>query len=152
VQLADIAEASSRTWQRLMGPTVPAQLGFLSFASKGSAVHPSLEVLREGLRLFRKRCPEILCDGELQFDAAYDREVGLKKCPDSPVAGKVNVCIFPNLAAGNIAYKITQRLGNFAAYGPLLQGFSAAYSDLSRGCSSKDIVMSVYINIILAIS
>jgi phosphate acetyltransferase len=149
-QLADIASASCHTWEKLMGNEHPPVLAFLSFATKGSAEHASLDVLREGLRLFREARPGVLCDGELQFDAAFDREVGLRKSPGSGVPGKANVYIFPNLAAGNLSYKIAQRLGGFSAYGPLLQGFSTAYSDLSRGCTSKDIVMSVYINMLLA--
>jgi phosphate acetyltransferase len=147
-QLADIAAASCQTWRALHG-TLP-RVAFLSFATLGSAHHASLETLRRGLALFKERCPEVEADGELQFDAAYVAEVGARKAPHSPVAGKAQVLVFPNLAAGNIAYKIAERLGGFAAYGPLLQGFTHRYSDLSRGCSVKDIVMSVGINLLLA--
>ncbi len=147
-QLADIAGASCRTWQALH-PGLEPVVAFLSFSTKGSAEHPSLSVVREGLALFQHSNPEIVSDGELQFDAAFSAEVGLRKSPRSPVPGKTRIYIFPSLAAGNIAYKIAERLGGFSAYGPILQGFSRGFSDLSRGCSPRDIVMSVYYTIIL---
>jgi phosphotransacetylase len=106
--------------------------------------------MQHAAALFREKYPSVKSDGELQFDAAYVPEVGLRKAPSSHVPGKANCFIFPDLNAGNIAYKITQRLAGFGAYGPILQGLAKPYSDLSRGASAEDIAMSALINMIRA--
>ena len=147
-QLADIAVSSCATWQRIMG-TEPV-VAFLSFSTKGSAKHPDADKMVYAWELFRSRCPDVISDGELQFDAAFVESVGQRKSPGSKVPGRANIFIFPDLGAGNIAYKITQRLGGFAAFGPILQGLAKPYSDLSRGATAEDIVVSVLINCLRA--
>jgi phosphotransacetylase len=104
--------------------------------------------MKAAAELFRQRAPGIDSDGELQFDAAYVTDIGHRKAPNSKVPGRANCFIFPDLGAGNIAYKITQRLAGFGAYGPILQGLAKPYSDLSRGASADDIAVSALINII----
>jgi len=121
--------------------TNPA-VAFLSFSTKGSATHPAAARMAEAARLFAARHPGIAVDGELQFDAAIDPEIGARKAPGSAAAGRANIFIFPDLNSGNLAYKITQRLGGFAAIGPLLQGIARPWHDLSRGASVRDIVLS----------
>lgn len=145
-QLADIAAGSVITFKKITGrePVV----AFLSFSTKGSAEHPAAQKMRAAAELFRRHHPDVETDGELQFDAAFVREVGERKAPGSSVPGRANCFIFPDLNAGNIAYKITQRLGNFGAYGPILQGLAQPYSDLSRGASAHDIAVSALINIL----
>ena len=136
-QLADIAIATADTFATLVGeePVV----AMLSFSTKGSAEHPSIEIVREAVARVSSARPDLAVDGELQFDAAVVPHVGAAKAPGSGVAGRANVFIFPNLAAGNIAYKITERLAGAEAYGPLLQGLAQPVNDLSRGCSADDI-------------
>lgn len=146
-QLVDIASESVRTWQ-LVAPDVPAKVAFLSYSTKGSAKHESQAKMAEAFALFREKRPDILSDGELQFDAAIDAAIAQKKAPGSPLAGEANCFIFPSLEAGNIAYKLTQRLAGFDAYGPILQGLAGAFSDLSRGSTVQDIIISAYINIL----
>lgn len=137
-QLASIAVDSSRTHAQLTG-TEP-KTAMLSFSSKGSAVHERTELVVEATAIAKSMAPELQIDGELQFDAAFMPEIGNKKAPQSAVAGKSNVFIFPNLDAGNIGYKITERIGGATATGPIIQGLAAPMNDLSRGCSWEDIV------------
>lgn len=138
VQLADITAATADNFSALVGDEVHVAL--LSFSTLGSAEHSSIDVVRDAVRLVRKQRPDLNVDGEMQFDAAVIPEIASSKAPGSSTAGRANVLIFPNLAAANIAYKITERLGNSTAFGPLLQGLAAPVNDLSRGCSSRDIV------------
>jgi phosphate acetyltransferase len=144
-QLADMASSSLETWMQISNsdPVV----AFLSFSTKGSAKHPLQEKVAIGYQIFKDRHPEIEADGELQFDAAFDASIGLRKAPLSKVPGRANIFVFPSLDAGNIAYKITQRLGGFEAWGPILQGFHKPWSDLSRGASPADIAASAIINL-----
>lgn len=117
---------------------IDPKVALLSFSTKGSAVSPESEKVAEATKIAQSIAPDLPIDGELQFDAAVVESVGQKKSPGSKVAGHANVFIFPSLDAGNIGYKITQRLGGYEAYGPLLQGLAAPINDLSRGCSEED--------------
>lgn len=147
-QLASIAIDSGKTHQLLTG-TEPL-IAFLSFSTKGSAQHESVENVKEAFELAKTQKPDWQMDGELQFDAALVPEIAQRKAPDSPVAGKANVFIFPNLDAGNISYKITERLAGAVATGPILQGLAKPYLDLSRGCSVDDIVNVASVGIVLS--
>ena len=120
---------------------IDPKIAFLSFSTKGSAKGPQVEKVVEAVNKFKKDHPDIPADGELQFDAAIVPEVGERKAPDSKVAGHANVFIFPELQSGNIGYKIAQRLGNFSAVGPVLEGLAAPINDLSRGASSEDVYL-----------
>jgi phosphate acetyltransferase len=137
-QLAEIGCLTADNFERLTGE-VP-HTAFLSFSTRGSAEHPRVAKVREALALARQRRPDRHFDGELQLDAAVDPSVARKKAPDSAVAGHANVLIFPDLDAGNIGYKLVQRLGGASAYGPILQGLARQANDLSRGCSAEDVV------------
>ena len=137
VQLADITVASAENFRKLVGGE-PA-VALLSFSTKGSAKHPDVDKVVAAVEELKKRNVKFKFDGEFQFDAAIIESIGKKKAPGSEIAGKANVLIFPDLDAGNIAYKITERLGKAAALGPLMQGLKKPVNDLSRGCSSTDV-------------
>ena len=148
-QLVDIAAALAHGFTA-MGLGHEARVAFLSFSTKGSAKHPRQERMSRAAAAFKEKYPTLLADGELQFDAAYDAAVAARKCPGSPVAGRSNCFVFPDLDSGNIAYKVTQRLGGFAAYGPILLGLALPFSDLSRGASPEDIAVTAMINLLRA--
>ncbi len=136
-QLSDIAIATAKTFKTLTG--IEPAVAMLSFSTKGSAEHDMVTKVRTATALAHQKAPDLLLDGELQFDAAYVPSVGGRKAPGSPVAGKANVFIFPELNAGNIGYKLVQRLAGANAIGPVSQGLAKPANDLSRGCSAEDI-------------
>lgn len=137
-QLVDIGDAASQSCRQLLG-TEP-QVAYLSFSTKGSADHPDAQKMADAAKALKERYPDLKVDGELQGDSALIASIAERKCPDSDVAGHANTLIFPDLGAGNIAYKLTELLAKAEAYGPLLQGLDLPINDLSRGCSSEDIV------------
>jgi len=137
-QLADIATGAAFNAKAVAG--IDPKVALMSFSTKGSAGHPTVDIVKEAGNILRERNAEFSFEEELQADAALVEAVGAKKAPGSSVAGKANVLIFPNLAAGNIGYKLVQRLAGAEAYGPLLQGLAKPINDLSRGCSVEDIV------------
>ena len=147
-QLAEIASQSAKSFELLTGKK--ARVAMLSHSSKGSAKHDDVTKVVEATRIAKETYPDIELDGELQLDAAIVPSVGASKAPDSKVAGKANVLIFPDLDAGNIGYKLVQRLAKAEAYGPVMQGIAAPVNDLSRGCFAEDIVGVVAITAVQA--
>ena len=137
-ELAAIAESSAESYRMLTGNE--PRVAMLSHSSKGSAKHADVDKVVEATRIAKEANPDLALDGELQLDAAIVPSVGASKAPDSKVAGKANVLIFPDLDAGNIGYKLVQRLAKAEAYGPVTQGIAKPVNDLSRGCSAEDIV------------
>lgn len=144
-QLAEIARASARSCRQLLSET--PRVALLSFSTAGSADHHSLGRIREALELVRAAEPDLEIDGELQFDAALDEAIRARKAPGSRLSGRPNVFIFPDLASGNIGYKIAQRLGGLTAIGPILQGLRNPANDLSRGCSTSDVIDAAIITL-----
>ncbi|NOE28114.1 MULTISPECIES: phosphate acetyltransferase [unclassified Ruegeria] len=148
-ELSKIAVASARSARALL--RVDPKIAMLSFSTKGSAKHPDVDKVIEATETLRQNSPDLEVDGELQFDAAFVPSVGDRKSPGSSVAGQANVMIFPNLDAGNIGYKITQRLGGYTAIGPVLQGLARPANDLSRGCSAEDVTQMIAVTALQAI-
>ena len=149
-QLADIAITSSESFKELVNPNGIPKIAMLSYSTKGSAHSELTEKVVRATELAHNKAPELLVDGELQLDAAIIPEVAKMKAPDSPVAGNANILVFPDLNAGNIGYKLTQRLAHAKAFGPLCQGLDKPVNDLSRGCSAEDIAGVVAITCVQA--
>ncbi len=147
-QLADIAISTADNHKKLTGEE--AYVAMLSFSTKGSAKHEDVDKVIEATRIAKEKRPDLIIDGELQFDAAILDSIGKKKAPGSEVAGRANVLVFPDLTAGNIGYKIAQRLGGAEAVGPVVQGLKKPLFDLSRGCSVDDIVNTSAISALMA--
>lgn len=147
-QLADVAIASATTGKALVG--FEPRVAMLSFSTKGSGKHPLVDKVIEATKIAKEKKPELLIDGELQADAALIPSIGERKAPNSKIAGKANVLIFPDLHSGNIAYKLIERLAKAEAIGPISQGMKKPVNDLSRGCSVEDIVNVVAITVLQA--
>ena len=147
-QLANIALGAADSARSLAG--MEPRVAMLSFSTKGSAKHDNVTKVQEATRIAKEMAPDLMLDGELQLDAALVEKVGQLKAPGSKVAGHANTLVFPNLDAGNIGYKLVQRLAHAEAYGPILQGIAKPCNDLSRGCSAEDIVATVAITAVQA--
>lgn len=148
VQLADIAISTADNYKKLVGEE--PRVAMLSFSTKGSAEHELVEKVKNATNIVKQKRPDLKVDGELQFDAAVVEKVGKSKAPGSVIAGRANVLIFPDLNAGNIGYKIAQRIGGAEAVGPVVQGLKKPVFDLSRGCSVDDIVNTSAIAALMA--
>ncbi len=147
-ELSEIAISSSKSFEQLVGKE--AKVALLSYSTYGSAHSELTEKVIEATKLLKEKMPDLICDGELQLDAAIVPEINASKAPGSPLKGEANTLIFPNLDAGNIGYKLVQRLAKAEAYGPLCQGIAKPVNDLSRGCNSDDIVGVVAITAVQA--
>lgn len=148
-ELAQIAISTAETAKSIAG--IEPRVAMLSFSTKGSAKHELIDKVTEATRIAKEKAPELLLDGELQADAALIETVAKTKAPNSPVAGKANVLVFPDLQAGNIGYKLVERFSGADAVGPILQGIAAPVNDLSRGCKVQDIVQMIIITACQAI-
>ena len=146
-ELAEIGAESAASFEALIGKK--AKVAFLCHSTKGSANHPFVDKVVEAVKIAKEKYPDVLLDGELQLDAAIIPEIGASKAPGSPVAGQANVLIFPNLEAGNIGYKLIQRIGKAEAYS-FLQGLAAPVNDLSRGCSVDELAGVICITAVQA--
>lgn len=144
--LADCAIATANSAKAIAG--IEPKVAMLSFSTFGSAKHDNVTLVAEAVKIAKEKAPDLKIDGEMQFDAAIVPSVAQLKAPNSEVAGHANVFIFPDLQAGNIGYKIAERLGGFMAVGPICQGFAKPLNDLSRGCKSEDIVAAVAITVL----
>ena len=147
-ELAAIAVASARSCEQLLGET--PKIGMLSFSTAGSAKHPAVAKVADAVAILKAEHPTLQADGELQFDAAFVPEVGAAKAPGSTTAGQANVMVFPSLDAGNIGYKIAQRIGGCTAIGPVLQGLAKPANDLSRGCTAQDVTDIIAVTVLQA--
>jgi phosphate acetyltransferase len=147
-QLASIAISSAITHKKLIESE--PYVALLSFSTMGSAKHPLVDKVTNAKEIVQRINPELKIDGELQFDAAFIEQIGKRKAPNSDVAGNANVFIFPDLNAGNIGYKLTERIGGAQAIGPVIQGLAKPFNDLSRGCSVEDVINVACICAILA--
>lgn len=147
-KLAHIAHLTNDSFKRLVGKE--ARIALLSHSSYGSAKNDDAQKVVDAVAYIKENYPELVADGELQLDAAIVPEIGASKAPGSPVAGKANVLVFPDLDAANIGYKLVQRLGKAQAYGPILQGIAAPVNDLSRGCTAEDVVGVIAITCVQA--
>ena len=146
--LSEIAISSANSFKQLVG--VEPKVAMLSYSTYGSAHSPLTDKVVEATKLLKQKAPDLICDGELQLDAAIIPEIAASKAPGSPVQGKANTLIFPDLDAGNIGYKLVQRLAKAEAYGPLCQGIAKPVNDLSRGCSAEDIAGVIAITAVQA--
>ncbi|MDE6434170.1 MAG: phosphate acetyltransferase [Lachnospiraceae bacterium] len=146
-ELSEIAEETIRCAQRF---GIDPKVAFLSYSTLGSGAGEDVDKMKKAAELTKERCPDVPIEGEIQFDAAVSPRVAKKKCPDSEVGGHANTFIFPDINAGNIGYKIAQRMGNFEAYGPILLGLNSPINDLSRGCTAAEVYSMAIITAALA--